>query len=197
MDIKKTKFEGVYILTPQIYRDSRGCFFESFNRERFAIKTGANPNFIQDNVSHSTKGVLRGLHYQLPPHSQAKLVSVLKGSVMDCIVDLRPHSKTFGESHSFQLSAENNNQLYIPKGFAHGFYCEKACIMHYKVEGRYNPKVERTLSFEVLHFWEEFAEGRKFTLSEKDLAGINWKECVKELSDLRRDSKQMSITYGL
>ncbi|MDG1949885.1 MAG: dTDP-4-dehydrorhamnose 3,5-epimerase [bacterium] len=200
MDIEKTKFDGVYLLTPQIYEDERGSFRESFNREKFAKATGVNPDFIQDNVSCSTRGVLRGLHYQLPPHSQAKLVSVLQGHVWDFIVDLRPDSKTFTQHGVFDLTERNNKQLYIPKGFAHGFFCQGDCIMSYKVEGKYNPKVERTLRWDEPQFgfkhyttWNE----DYVVQSEKDKVGITMKECVAEIKSLYTDSKQLSITDGI
>jgi len=184
MIYEKTKFEGVYSLTPEIFEDSRGLFFESFNQEKFLAATGIDPDFIQDNVSHSKRGVLRGLHYQLPPYSQAKLISVSKGNITDFIVDLRPDSKTFTQHGTFELSDLNRKQLYIPKGFAHGFFCSLDCVVQYKVEGKYNPEVERTLR------WDEPQFGfRKHTMwdedyviqSGKDKRGITMKECVKEI----------------
>ena len=200
MDIEKTKFDGVYLLTPQVFEDERGSFRESFNREKFAKATGVNPNFIQDNVSCSTRGVLRGLHYQLPPHSQAKLIMALKGHVWDFIVDLRPDSKTFTQHDSFHLSGDNHKQLYIPKGFAHGFFCQGDCMMHYKVEGRYNPVFERALRWDEKQFgfkhyttWDE----DYVIQSPKDQKGLSMKECVAEIKSLYTDSKQLSITDGI
>lgn len=202
MHIEKTKFDGVYLLTPEIFEDERGSFRESFNKEKFAKATGVIPDFIQDNVSCSNRGVLRGLHYQLPPHSQAKLISVIEGSVMDFIVDLRPDSRTFTQHDSFNLSETNGKQLYIPKGFAHGFFCELDCIMHYKVEGRYNPSAERTLRWNEKQFGfkkrvEPCWDPEDVIQSEKDQKGITMKECIAEIKNLSRDVTQLSITDGV
>ena len=194
MDIEKTKFEGLYLIKPTVFEDDRGYFYESFNEKKFAKQTFLHPTYVQDNISKSSEGVLRGLHYQLYPHAQAKLVTVLQGSVMDFVVDLRMHSRTFGESFSFELNDANKHQLFIPKGFAHGFHClEDDTIMHYKVDGYYNPASERTLLFESIPMWETYAQGEDFILSEKDEKGLTWKECCQELDALHQDPKQLSI----
>src|SRR5690606_2569333 len=121
MKITETNLSGCYILAPTKYGDSRGYFFESFNEKIFNDLTGTNTRFVQDNQSYSTKGVLRGLHAQAGEYAQAKLVRVLKGEVLDIVVDARPDSPTFGQYHAIKLSAENNLQLFVPRGFLHGF----------------------------------------------------------------------------
>jgi dTDP-4-dehydrorhamnose 3,5-epimerase len=120
VEIINTDIEDLFIIKPKVYKDSRGYFFESFNKELFN-KLIPNINFIQDNESWSERGVLRGLHFQLPPFSQSKLVRVTNGEILDVIVDLRSNSKTFGEHRKFILSDKNKLQLFVPRGFAHGF----------------------------------------------------------------------------
>jgi len=121
MNFIPTKLEGCIVIEPKIFNDERGYFLESFNENTFQKGIGKHIHFVQDNQSYSTKGVLRGLHYQTGDHAQAKLVRVLQGEVLDVVVDLRPGSKTYGEYVSVLLSAENQKQLFIPRGFAHGF----------------------------------------------------------------------------
>lgn len=121
MTIEALGLEGAYYLEPNVYPDSRGYFFEWFQKDRFLKETGIDFNIVQFNCSKSEKGVLRGLHYQLNPHAQAKLVSVSQGQIQDVIVDIRKNSSTFCEHYSVILDAEKKNQLYVPKGFAHGF----------------------------------------------------------------------------
>ena len=121
MLVTKTPIEGVVVIEPKVFGDDRGFFFESFNREVFKQATGLDPDFVQDNHSRSAKGVLRGLHYQLPPKAQGKLVRVVQGQVFDVAVDLRRSSPRFGQWAGARLSAEGKQQLWIPPGFAHGF----------------------------------------------------------------------------
>ena len=121
MEVKKTKINGVFLIKPQIFKDKRGYFFESFNSKEFRKAIGLDVQFIQDNQSLSSKNVLRGLHFQHPPFAQAKLVSVIKGEVLDVVVDIRKGSDTYGEYIAEHLSEENHQQLYIPEGMAHGF----------------------------------------------------------------------------
>ena len=121
MEVKKTKINGVFLIKPQIFKDKRGYFFESFNSKEFRKAIGLDVQFIQDNQSLSSKNVLRGLHFQHPPFAQAKLVSVIKGEVLDVVVDIRKDSETYGEHIAAYLNEENHHQLYIPKGMAHGF----------------------------------------------------------------------------
>ena len=147
MTVKETKLKGCFILEPKVFQDSRGYFFESFNQKTFNKLIGQNINFIQDNESFSTKGTLRGLHYQLPPFSQTKLVQVIQGIAWDVVVDIRKGSPTFGQSYSCELSAENQLQLFIPRGFAHGFITlSETSIFMYKVDQYYNFKSEGSIT---------------------------------------------------
>lgn len=141
MEFIKTKFEGAFVIQPKVFEDHRGFFLESYSKELFA-KNGITADFVQDNHSLSVeKGVLRGLHFQLPPNAQAKLVRVVAGSVYDVIVDLRKDSATFGEWEGFELSAENKKMLFVPRGFAHAFCTlEENTEFVYKVDGRYAPE---------------------------------------------------------
>ncbi|MCI6982550.1 MAG: dTDP-4-dehydrorhamnose 3,5-epimerase [Akkermansia muciniphila] len=137
MNFIKTEIEGVYIIEPRIFRDARGYFFESYNAEEFA-RNGINAVFVQDNQSQSSYGVIRGLHCQLGEHSQAKLVRVLQGRVLDVAVDIRPGSPTFGKHVSVELSAENQRQLFIPRHFLHGFsVLSETAVFAYKVDNLY------------------------------------------------------------
>lgn len=143
MTVKETKLKGCFILEPKIFEDSRGYFFESFNKETFNKLIGENINFIQDNESYSSKGVLRGLHYQTGKYAQAKLVRVIKGKVLDIAVDIRKDSPTFGEHVSLELSEDNKLQLFIPRGFAHGFIVlSDTAIFSYKCDNFYNKEFE-------------------------------------------------------
>ena len=144
MTIEKTSINDLLIITPNIFKDDRGYFFESYNIEKLSklIKT----DFVQDNESLSQKNVLRGLHFQNPPFAQAKLIRVVKGSILDVAVDLRKKSATFGRHFKHILSGENKQQLYIPEGFAHGFLClEDNTILNYKCSNYYNPESENSI----------------------------------------------------
>ena len=139
MNIKTTPFKEVFILKPKVHLDERGSFMESFNKNDVEKALGRKTTFCQDNQTFSKKGVLRGLHYQLPPFSQTKLVQVLQGIVLDVVVDIRQGSPTFGHHFSCELSAENQLQLFIPRGFAHGFITlSETSIFIYKVDQYYN-----------------------------------------------------------
>lgn len=143
MNFIKTPIQDVIVVEPKVFQDPRGCFYESYRKQLFA-RNGIKDNFVQDNVSCSSKGVLRGLHYQVAPRAQAKLVRVVRGSVYDVAVDIRPRSKTFGKSFSVVLSAVNKKMLYIPKGLAHGFcVLEEGTEFTYKVSDYYSPEHER------------------------------------------------------
>lgn len=145
MTITKTAIEGLLILEPRVFNDDRGLFFESFNEKIFEEAAG-DIKFVQDNQSVSKKGVLRGLHFQNPPHAQGKLVRVAKGSVIDVAVDIRKDSPTFGEHVAVELTAENNKQFWIPPGFAHGFVAlEDDTIFCYKCTDYYAPECEGSL----------------------------------------------------
>lgn len=142
MEIIKTDIEGVIIIKPQIFKDSRGYFFESFSQREFNEKV-TPIQFVQDNESCSSYGVMRGLHFQKPPYSQSKLVRCVKGSVLDVAVDIRKGSPTYGKHVAVELSAENHLQFFIPKGFAHGFaVLSKEAIFQYKCDEFYTPKSE-------------------------------------------------------
>ena len=168
MKINITNIQGVYLIKPKIFKDNRGVFFESFNKEIFDNKVDSKINFVQDNQSLSSKGVLRGLHFQNPPHAQAKLVSVVKGSVIDVVVDLRKESKTYGNYILEELSEYNNHQLFVPKGMAHGFLTlEDNTIFSYKCSDFYHKESEDSI------LWNDPALNIKWPnsnpiLSEKD-----------------------------
>ena len=142
MTVKPTEIEGVYIIEPKIFKDPRGYFFESFSKREFQEAIG-NVEFVQDNESCSTKGVLRGLHFQKPPYSQAKLVRCVVGRVKDVAVDLRKDSPTYGKHIAVELSEDNHLQFFIPKGFAHGFeVLSDVAIFQYKCDEYYHPESE-------------------------------------------------------
>lgn len=148
MKIKETGIQGLLIVEPDVYGDSRGYFFEAFSRRKFEEATGLVPDFVQDNESLSTYGVVRGLHYQKPPHAQAKLVRVARGRVLDVALDLRPDSPTFGKYAAVELSGENHRQLYIPKGFAHGFsVLSEEAVLQYKCDDYYAPECEAGIAW--------------------------------------------------
>ncbi len=148
MKFTETKLKGVWVIEPKIHRDARGFFMESYNRRVFE-ENGLREVFVQDNVSRSVKGALRGLHYQLNPHAQGKLVSVTFGAVFDVAVDLRRASPTFGQWVGYTLSAEDRRALYIPPGFAHGFYVlTPEAEFSYKCTALYNPAAERGLRWD-------------------------------------------------
>ena len=147
MKIVQTSLDGVFYIEPTIYSDARGYFFESFNAEQFAHETGLEPHFVQDNEAKSRRGVVRGLHYQLPPYAQAKLVRVVSGVVWDVAVDIRRNSPTFGQYTAIELSGENKRQLYIPEGFAHGYaVLSDEAVFQYKCDNFYAPQSEGGIS---------------------------------------------------
>lgn len=170
MKIESTPFEGLLILTPRIFADERGYFFESYNAHTFK-QNGLDFDWVQDNQSSSTYGVIRGLHFQKPPHAQTKLIRVLQGEILDVVVDLRHDSKTFGQTYSIVLSSENQLQLLIPKGFAHGFVVlsERADVM-YKCDQLYNKESESGILFNDPKLnidWK--VDANKMIVSSKDL----------------------------
>lgn len=143
MKIKETPLIDCYIIEPTIFEDDRGYFFEKFNEKKFEELTGMNGHFVQDNISKSSYGVLRGLHLQKGEHAQAKLVSCLEGRVLDVAVDLRENSPTFGQSFTIELSDENKLQLYVPRGFGHGFsVLSETAVFSYKCDNFYNKDSE-------------------------------------------------------
>lgn len=147
MEILETEVEGVVIIEPRVFGDSRGYFFESYN-ETFFKKHIGSVKFVQDNESRSTRGVLRGLHFQRPPYEQAKLVRCIIGEVLDVAVDIRVGSPTFGKHVAVLLSGENKRQMYIPKGFAHGFVVlSEEAVFSYKVDNVYAPEYDSGIAY--------------------------------------------------
>jgi len=139
----------VVLIKPKVHGDERGYFIETFRQDKFETALGYAVDFVQDNESKSTKGVLRGLHYQLAPHAQSKLVRVIEGAVLDVAVDIRSGSPTYGQHVAVELSAENKHQLFIPRGFAHGFLVlSETAIFAYKVDNYYSPECDRGLAFD-------------------------------------------------
>jgi dTDP-4-dehydrorhamnose 3,5-epimerase len=148
MTIQSTPFKDLLIIQPAVFHDDRGYFFEPFNEARFRIETGLNITFVQDNESMSNAGVLRGMHFQVPPKAQAKLIRVTQGSVLDVVVDLRITQPTFMQHYTHVLSGENKTQLFIPEGFAHGFaVLEDHTIFSYKCSNYYSKEHDRSLAF--------------------------------------------------
>lgn len=169
MQIIKTDIEGVVILKPQLFKDSRGYFFESFSQRDFEKKVG-KIIFVQDNESKSSYGVVRGLHFQRPPFAQSKLVRVIKGRVLDVAVDLRKHSPTYGKHVAVELTESNNLQLFIPQGFAHGFsVLSEEAIFQYKCDNFYNKESEDSILWnDKLLNIDWIVPEDKIILSEKD-----------------------------
>lgn len=170
MEIKKFDIEGLMLIEPKVFGDERGYFFESFNQTKFEKALGKKVNFIQDNESSSKKGVLRGLHWQKPPYSQAKLVRVVKGTVQDVAVDIRKDSPSFGHHQSVILSEENKHQFFVPRGFVHAFLVlSDYAIFQYKVDNVYMPSHDSGVIYndaEIGIKWE--LQDDQIQLSEKD-----------------------------
>ena len=149
MTFTRTEIPDVVVIEPTVHGDSRGYFVETFRQDKLEEFLGYKINFCQDNESKSSKGVLRGLHYQLPPHAQTKLVRVIQGRVLDVAVDIRRNSPTFGKYVAVLLSAENKKQLLVPRGFAHGFVVlEDDTVFAYKVDSYYSPQCDRGIAFD-------------------------------------------------
>lgn len=170
MKVVETGFEGLFVLEPRVFADERGYFFESFNSQTFK-NNGLDFEWVQDNQSQSKYGVVRGLHFQKPPYAQTKLIRVLKGEILDVVVDLRHDKPTYGKSFSIVLSSQNHLQLLIPKGFAHGFsvLSEEADVM-YKCDALYNKESESGILFNDPQLginWQ--VENDKMIISDKDL----------------------------
>ena len=181
MKFLRQSIKDVVLIQPEVYGDTRGYFVETFRQDLFDQFMGQSINFIQDNESKSSKGVLRGLHYQLPPYAQAKLVRVIEGRVLDVAVDIRRNSLTFGQYVAVELSDENKCQLFIPHGFAHGFVVlSKQATFAYKVDNYYQPKYDRGIAF-----------------NDPELA-INWQLAEAELSLSNKDLTQPKLAdaYG-
>ena len=169
MKVTTTEIEGVCVIEPDVHGDARGWFCEQYNAARYKA-AGITADFVQDNESFSSKGVVRGLHWQAAPHTQAKLVRVAHGSVWDVVVDIRRNSPTYGRHVAVTLSAENRRQLYIPRGFAHGFVVlEDNTVFSYKCDNLYCPAAERGMRFDDPALGIDWPDiGVPLTLSEKD-----------------------------
>lgn len=178
MEYRETAVSGVFVIQPRVFADSRGYFVESFKQAEFEQHVGP-VNFIQDNESKSTRGVLRGLHYQRGAFSQAKLVRVISGTVFDVAVDLRHSSPTFGKHVAIELSGENKTQLFIPRGFAHGFLVlSDEAVFTYKVDNVYAPQSEACIQWSDPELAVEWPidDGEQLILSPKDLLGVPFRE---------------------
>jgi dTDP-4-dehydrorhamnose 3,5-epimerase len=190
MNIKITPFMEVFILKPKVNLDERGSFMESYNEKQIEKVLGRKISFCQDNQTFSKKGVLRGLHYQLPPFSQSKLVRVIEGKVLDIIVDIRKGSPTFGQHFSCKLSAENQLQIFIPRGFAHGYITlSETSIFSYKVDNFYNKESEESIAYDDPNLGIDWIlDPSTFLISEKDklhpnLDQAQWFDFKKPLYD--------------
>lgn len=183
MKVISEPLKDCFLLEPTVFGDHRGYFFESYNDEKFEKLTGVRPNFVQDNQSKSSKGVLRGLHFQKGDAAQAKLVRVIAGSVWDVALDLRPSSPTYKQWYGVELTAENHRMLFVPRGFAHGFVTlEDDTIFAYKCDNHYSQKDERGIHYldkELNIEWP--IEGMDIKLSDKDLILPQLSEIEAEL----------------
>jgi len=181
MNIIPTTIPDVKIIEPRVFEDARGYFFESFSQKLFNEKV-SDTVFVQDNESRSTYGVLRGLHFQRPPMAQAKLVRVVEGSVLDVAVDIRSYSPTFGQHVSVELSADNKRQLFIPRGFAHGFVVlSPTVVFQYKCDNYYSPAHDGGIAWndpDLNIDWQVAVED--VVLSEKDMKNIAFREFLSD-----------------
>ena len=171
MTATETKLRGCFIIEPKVFKDPRGYFFESFNQNKFNELIGKTIDFVQDNESFSSKGVLRGLHFQTGAYAQAKLVRVIEGAVLDVVVDIRKESPTFSEHFSIELSEDNKRQLFVPKGFAHGFIVlSETAIFSYKCDNFYDKASELGLRYDDSSLGIDWKlPANEFIVSEKDL----------------------------
>tara|TARA_B110000285_G_C15029705_1_gene566044 strand:+ start:430 stop:975 length:546 start_codon:yes stop_codon:yes gene_type:complete len=178
MEINNSPIEGLLIFKPKIFGDERGHFFESFNQKIFNEATDEEFTFVQDNQSTSKKGVVRGLHFQNPPFAQGKLVRVIQGKVLDVVVDIRRNSETYGQHFCIELSAENNLQLWIPPGFAHGFVAtEEGTIFSYKCTNFYAPESEGSILWNDKDLNIDWGIDDSL-MSEKDRIGVEFSNFV-------------------
>ena len=171
MEIQNLGVDGPYLIKPNIFKDERGYFYESFNEREFKEKIG-DINFVQDNESYSAYGVIRGMHFQRPPYEQAKLVRVVKGEVVDVVVDLRKESPTYQKIWKVYLSEENKRQFFVPRGFAHGFLSLRDnTIFQYKCDNFYNKESEDAILWcddSLPSFWTEYVNAEDIIVSDKD-----------------------------
>lgn len=169
MEVQETILAGVKLLKPRVFEDERGFFYESFNLRKFEAAVGRSVDFVQDNHSRSARGVLRGLHYQVAPAAQAKLVRVVLGEVFDVAVDIRRSSPTFGRWVGARLSADNKQQLWIPEGFAHGFLTlSEVAELEYKVSDFYDASADRSIAWNDSDIGVDWPDAGEILLSEKD-----------------------------
>lgn len=179
MEIIKTDLDGVLVVSPRVFGDDRGFFFESFSKKRYE-EAGITGDFVQDNISFSRKGTIRGLHYQIGDNVQGKLCQVLDGEVLDVAVDIRFGSPTFGQWHAEVLSSENKKQLWVPGGFAHGFsVLSETALFMYKCTGYYSKEDERAIRFDDPDLNIDWRTGGNF-LSEKDAVAGNFKDIPRD-----------------
>tara|TARA_R110001606_G_scaffold345942_2_gene494837 strand:- start:5 stop:550 length:546 start_codon:yes stop_codon:yes gene_type:complete len=177
MQVTETKLKDCFIIEPTIFGDERGYFFETFNKKKFKELTGKEIEFVQDNEAFSNRGVLRGLHFQKGKFAQAKLVRVVKGKVLDVVVDVRPNSKTYGEVFSCVLSEQNKKQLFVPRGFAHGYsVLENNTVFVYKCDNFYQPKAEGGIIYN------------------DETLNIDWMLSEKEISVSAKDKELQTFT---
>jgi len=183
MQIESVGLQGAFLITPDIFYDDRGYFYEFFNQQKFQEKTGLSIHFVQDNIAQSHKGILRGLHFQTGDYAQAKLVSVLRGKVLDVIVDLRKKSSTFGQYFSVILNDNQKQQLFIPRGFAHAYLCmQDDTLFYYKVDNYYHQSSESGIRFDDpdIHIdWP--VDISQVVLSEKDRNLAYLKDIIDQL----------------
>ena len=176
MKVTPLNIPDVLLIEPRVFEDTRGFFFESFREDVFKKETSLNVSFVQDNHSKSSQGVLRGLHYQMPPHAQGKLVRVIQGEVLDIAVDIRDSSPTCGQYIAEILSSENKKQLYIPEGFAHGFLTlSDTSEFLYKTTDFYHPESERCIVWNDTTLNINWPKGLNIKVSSKDLLGQSFK----------------------
>jgi dTDP-4-dehydrorhamnose 3,5-epimerase len=179
MNIISTEFEGLYVIEPAVFKDNRGYFFETYNKTKFK-EVGLEYDFIQDNISLSSFGTIRGLHYQKKEYAQAKLVSVFNGRVLDVVVDIRKNSRTFGKSFAVELSSENHKQLLIPRGLAHGFsVLSETAEFHYKCDNSWNKLSEGGIRFDDPHLAVDWKiQATNIVVSEKDMSLPFWSDII-------------------
>ncbi|PRP66929.1 dTDP-4-dehydrorhamnose 3,5-epimerase [Nonlabens agnitus] len=170
MIVTETYLNGCFIIEPQIHKDERGYFMESFNKKKFEAGIGREVSFVQDNEARSSYGVIRGLHFQKEPYAQAKLVRVIDGTVLDVAVDLRKESPTYGKHFSIELSAENKKQLFVPRGFAHGYsVLSETALFSYKCDNLYHKESEDGILFDDVHLNIDWKIDKEYQIiSEKD-----------------------------
>ena len=169
MKSENLQLNGAFLIKPEIYSDNRGCFYESYNKNKFSKIIGRDVNFVQDNYSKSKKNVLRGLHFQKSPKSQGKLIKVLSGEIFDVIVDIRKSSKTFKKWQGISLSSESMDQIWIPEGFAHGFLTlSNFAEVIYKVTEFYDPNLESFVRYDDPDLMIDWPKTSNYILSKKD-----------------------------